>query len=93
MEWQYPKLSTLRIANNLDEDGYLITDGGTQTAASQKTLNLKGFKVPADGEDAEETTSSLQTVCNTIFKVFGLGSGLVPSGATSQVTAAVVEGD
>lgn len=91
MEWQYPKTATLRIDNTIDQNGYLITDGEV-TPAGQKTLSLKGFKVPASGEDAEASTSSLQTVARVIFGIFGLGDGLVTGGATAQLTAEVVEG-
>lgn len=91
MEWQYPKLATLRIENNLNADGYLIVNGSSDTPVDQKTLSFKGFKVPASGEDAEASTSSLQTFCNVILGIFNLGDHLISSGATAQITAEVTE--
>lgn len=91
MEWQYPKTATLRINNGVDSEGYLITDEEV-TPADQKTLSLRGFKVPASGEDASDETSSLQAVATVIFGLFGLEAALDTLSATAQLTAEVIEG-
>ena len=86
LTWQYPATATLKIDNNIDSNGYLITDELT-TAAGQKTVSLKGFKTPEDDEDANAETSSYRAVATYIYGLFGLEDGLILSTGVSQANA------
>lgn len=89
-KWAYPKTATLRIDNNVDSNGYLITDDTTATGA--KTVSLKGYKTPTENEDANAATSAYRAVATYIYGLFGLETGLILSTGVSQANA-VIDGE
>lgn len=86
-KWTYPRTATLRIDNNVDSNGYLITDETAGT--STKTVSLKGYKTPTENEDANAESSAYRAVATYIYGLFGLETGLILSTGVSQANAVI----
>lgn len=82
MDWNYSPTAKFSVDAKLDSDSNIIAAADTSaTAVKNKTLSVKGFKPPTDGQS---DTASIGTLGNAIFQgVFGIRA----NNATAQIDA------
>jgi len=83
MEWNYEDLGTLSFKAELDSDSNLIptANSDSATAASTKTLNVKGMVTPTDGQTDTDTIGLLGNAIAQVFDIVPTGNATLKSNA------------